>query len=158
MQTSAQGEAAIVHEEGEVLRAYRCPAGIWTIGVGLTAASGVVKPCAGMVISKAESRTLLQKALRRNYEPAVARAMPTAKQHEYDAGVGFHFNTGGIGRASWVKAWRDKAGRAAITKRLIAWNKGGGKVLPGLVKRRARECDMLFDRKYPVPIPASQTP
>ncbi|RUS64889.1 lysozyme [Pseudorhodobacter sp. E13] len=153
MQTSAQGEEGLIHEEGEVLRAYRCPAGVWTIGVGLTAASGVVKPKAGMVISKAESRSLLQKALRRNYEPAVSRAMPSAKQHEFDAGVGFHFNTGAIGKATWVKSWREKARRAVITERLIAWNKGGGKVLPGLVHRRARECDMLFDAKYPVPPP-----
>lgn len=155
MQTSAQGEAAIIHEEGEVLRAYRDVVGVWTIGIGLTAASGVVQPKAGMVITRAESRSLLQKTLRRNYEPAVARAMPGGKQHEFDAGVGFHFNTGAIGRASWVTAWRTKAGRADITRRLAMWNKGGGKVLPGLVKRRAREVAMLLDGKYPVASPTA---
>lgn len=153
MQTSAQGVAALIHEEGEVLRAYRDPVGIWTIGVGLTAASGVIKPRAGMAISKAESANLLQKALRANYEPSVARSMPHSKQHEFDAGVGFHFNTGAIARASWVKAWREKAGRAAVVKRLLMWNKGGGKILPGLARRRAREAEMLFDRKYPVDLP-----
>lgn len=156
MQSSAQGIASLEHEEGVVLRAYRCPAGVWTIGAGLTGASGVVKPRAGMVISKSEATSLLQKALRGNYEPAVGRAMPGAKQHEFDAGIGFHFNTGAIGRASWVKAWREKTGRAAIVKRLFLWKKGGGKVLPGLVKRRAREAEMLFDAKYPVAIPSGQ--
>jgi lysozyme len=153
MQTSAQGVAALEHEEGVVLRAYRDPVGVLTIGAGLTAASGVIKPKPGMVITAAEASRLLQLALRRNYEPAVAKAMPGAKQHEFDAGVGFHFNTGAIDRATWVKRWRAKAGRAAITGQLIRWNKAGGKVLPGLTRRRAREADMLFDAKYPVPVP-----
>ena len=104
MQTSAEGVAFIERHEGVVLTAYRDPVGIWTIGSGLTAASGVVKPKAGMKISKAEAARLLSKALATNYEPAVARTMPGARQHEFDGGVSFHFNTGAIGRASWVRA------------------------------------------------------
>jgi lysozyme len=136
-------------EEGVVLRAYRCPAGVWTIGAGLTAASGVVTPHAGMVITAAVAKDLLAKALERNYEPAVDRAMWPGRpvQHEFDAGVMFHFNTGAIARASWVKAWiADNA--AAARKGLAAWNKGGGKVLPGLVKRREREADLLLQGVY----------
>lgn len=149
MKTSAQGLATLEHEEGVVLKAYRCPAGVWTIGAGLTAASGVVKPRAGMTISREEASRLLALALERNYEPATARAMPGARQHEFDAGVGFHFNTGAIGRATWVKLWRAKAAPAAIRGSLMKWNKGGGKVLPGLTKRRDREADMLLHGRYP---------
>lgn len=150
MQTSTAGEAALVQEEGEVLKAYRDVVGRWTIGVGLTDASGVVKVKPGMTITKAESRRLLGLALRRNYEPVVERAMSGAAQHEFDAGVSFHFNTGAIGRASWVDLWRAKAGRAAIVQRFMLWNKGGGKVLPALTKRRQRELSMLLNAKYPV--------
>ncbi|MFN7598587.1 MAG: peptidoglycan-binding protein, partial [Cereibacter sp.] len=58
-----------------------------------------------------------------------------------------HFNTGAIGRASWVRAWiRDNAD--AARRGLMAWNKGGGKVLPGLVKRREREADLLLKGVY----------
>lgn len=149
MQTSAQGVAALEHEEGVVLRAYRCPAGVWTIGAGLTSASGVVTVKAGMQISRAEATRLLQEALRRNYEPRVRKAMPGAKQHEFDAGVSFDFNTGAIHRASWVPLWVRKAGREAIWARFHIWNKGGGKVLPGLAKRRANEFAMMMDRVYP---------
>jgi lysozyme len=149
MQTSAQAEVALEAEEGVVLRAYRCPAGVWTIGAGLTSASGVVKVKAGMVITRAEARRLLQEALRRNYEPRVKAAMPAAKQHEFDAGVLFDYNTGAIHRASWVKLWLKKAGRAAIWGKFSIWNKGGGKVLPGLVKRREREFAILMDGLYP---------
>ncbi|HEV7286699.1 MAG TPA: lysozyme, partial [Kaistia sp.] len=92
------GLEQLVAEEGEVLRAYRDVAGVWTIGVGLTAASGVVKPKAGMVITRAESRRLLAAALARRYEPAVAAAMPGAPAHAFDGAVSFHFNTGAIAR------------------------------------------------------------
>lgn len=150
MQTSAQGVATLKHHENEVLRAYLCPAGIWTIGVGLTAASGVVKPKAGMVITSAQSTNLLGEALRRNYEPTVKAMMPGARQHEFDAGVSFHFNTGAIRKATWVKKWRAKAAASVIRSGLLAWNKGGGKVLPGLVRRREDEARMLLEGKYPV--------
>ena len=156
MQMSAQGVASLEHHEGVVLRAYRDAVGVWTIGAGLTAASGVVKPKAGMVIRKDEATRLLQEALRRNYEPAVKSAMPGAKQHEFDAGVSFHFNTGAIARATWVKRWRAKAAASVIRAGLLAWNKGGGRVLPGLTRRREDEARILLEKKYPVAAPQSK--
>ncbi|SOC19543.1 lysozyme [Rhodobacter maris] len=149
MQTSDKGIEALALEEGEVLRAYRCPAGKWTIGMGLTAASGVVKPVSGMVITKACSRELTAAALRKNYEPRVSLVMPSAKQHEFDAAISFDWNTGAIHKASWVPLWARKAARSAIETKFRLWNKGGGKVLPGLVKRRDRELKILFDAQYP---------
>jgi lysozyme len=149
MQTSANGVASLEQEEGVVLRAYLDPVGVWTIGAGLTAASGVVKPKAGMVITRAEASNLLQRALRASYEPAVAAAMPGAKQNEFDAGIGFHWNLGAIGRASWVKAWRAKKPRAEIRSGLLLWNRAGGRVMPALTHRREREAAMLLDGIYP---------
>lgn len=148
--TSSRGRAALKHDEGEVLKAYVCPAGRWTIGVGLTKASGVVEPKAGMVITSDESDRLLTLALQRNYEPAVNAEMPEARQHEFDGAVSFHFNTGAIARASWVRKWRAKQW-SAMRSALAAWNKGGGKVLPGLVARREREYQLIRNGIYPVP-------
>lgn len=148
--TSPRGRAALKLHEGEVLKAYRDVVGVWTIGVGLTKASGVVDPKPGMAITSAESDRLLSRALERNYEPAVNAAMPTAKQHEFDGAVSFHFNTGAIGRASWVKKWRT-GDWAGVKSGLYAWNKGGGKVLSGLTHRRADEFSMIRFGMYPVP-------
>jgi lysozyme len=147
MTLSDRGDAVLVEEEGDVLRAYKCPAGIWTIGTGLTAASGVVKPKHGMVITQAESRKLRRLALARNYEPAVAKALPTGKQNVFDGAVLFHFNTGAIARASWVKLFLSGAAQKARLS-FQSWNKGGGKVLPGLVKRRAREWGIIEFANY----------
>ena len=158
MQTSAQGVAALELEEGVVLRAYLDVTGHWTIGPGLTAASGVVRPKAGMVISAAEATNLMQRALREKYEPAVEVAMSRIsyggaaverpKQHEFDAGISFHWNTGAIKSASWVKLWLAKVGRKDIAVSLMQWNKSDGKVLPSLTTRREREAAMLFDGTY----------
>lgn len=152
MQTSDKGIEALALEEGDVLRAYRCPAGKWTIGMGLTAASGVIAPKAGMVITAQQSRDMTKQALAQKYEPRVSTVMPGAKQHEFDAGVLFDWNTGAISKATWVPLWARKAARAAIETKYRLWNKGGGKVLPGLVKRRDRELRILFDAEYPMPL------
>lgn len=146
--TSPRGRAALRLHEGDVLKAYRCPAGRWTIGPGLTKASGVVDPKPGMTITAEESDRLLSLALGMNYEPAVAEQMPDANQGEFDGAVSFHFNTGAIARASWVKKWRVRDW-VGVKKRLYAWNKGGGKVLSGLTRRRADEFSMIRYGMYP---------
>lgn len=157
MKTSALGIAFLKHHEGVVLRAYRDVVGVWTIGAGLTAASGVVAPKAGMVITAVEADRLLAEALTAKYEPSVAVAMTRAvgsafvapKQHEFDAAVSFHWNTGAIRSASWVREWVAGAAAYVVRQKLGLWNKGGGKVLPGLVRRRTEEADILLEGRYP---------
>lgn len=155
MQTSPQGRAALKAEEGEVLRSYRCPAGRWTIGAGITTAAGVGKVGPNMEITRAQADDMLLRALARNYEPRVNAKMTGAAQNEFDAAVSFDFNTGAIHRASWVGLWLRRAGRDAISARYRQWNKGGGVVLPGLVGRRDRELRILFDAAYPTPAPSA---
>jgi lysozyme len=150
MQTTSQdkGIPFIEAHEGVVLTAYRCPAGKWTIGAGLTAASGVVKPHAGMTITRAEARRLLKLALSRNYEPAVRIAMGPVPQHAFDGAVSFHFNTGAIGRASWVGAYKAR-NWPQVRSKLALWRKGGGRVLPGLKRRRQEEANVILLDKWP---------
>ena len=150
MQTTSEhkGIPFLEAHEGVVLTAYRCPAGRWTIGAGLTAASGVVTPRAGMTITRAEARRLLSQALSRNYEPAVRQALGPVPQHAFDGAVSFHFNTGAIGRATWVRSYR--AGDwIGVRSRLALWNNGGGRVLPGLKRRRREEAEIILLDKWP---------
>ena len=74
MRTSERGVAFIAALEGVVTRAYRDVAGVWTIGVGHTAAAGPPKPVAGMTISRAEAFRILAGDLPR-YEARVDRAL-----------------------------------------------------------------------------------
>lgn len=152
MSTSGRGRAFLERHEGVVLKAYRDPVGIWTIGAGLTAASGVVRPRGGMVITRREADRLLAAALATSYEPAVRKAMSGAKQHEFDAGVSFHWNTGAIGRASWVKAWSARQWQA-VHDGLLRWTRGGGRVLPGLKRRREEEFRLMREGLYDLTLP-----
>lgn len=147
MRTSAQGIEFLERHEGVVLKAYRDPVGIWTIGAGLTKASGVVAPKAGMQLTAKQAKKLLGAALGRNYEPTVLVEMPGAAQHEFDGGISFHWNTGAIGRASWVRSWLAKNTKG-VRDNLAKWRKGGGRVLPGLVRRRHEEANLILLADY----------
>lgn len=152
---SLKGRKFLYSHEGVVLKAYRDAVGVLTIGAGLTSASGVVTVKPGMTITAAENDRLVDLALRRNYVPRVLKALgASCSQAALDAGASFDYNTGKIHSASWVPAYL--AGKSTETRRRLAmWNKGGGRVLPGLKRRRAEEADILLLGKYPKDIEAA---
>ena len=137
---SDQGFKLIRHFEGLYLKAYLCPAKVWTIGYGHTGLrhnDGTVFK--GRTITAPEAARLLLDDLRRKYEGPVTRlvTVPLA-QHEFDALVSFHFNTGALGRSTLLRKLNqgDKKGAA---NEFLRWTRGGGRVLPGLVRRRKSE-------------------
>ncbi len=146
MKTSDSGVAFIAACEGVVTHAYRDVAGVWTIGVGHTAAAGAPRPASGMTITRDEAFAILARDLAR-CEARVARRLPNASQTAFDGAVSFDFNTGAIDRASWVPAFLAGDRRLART-RLMLWVKAGGHTLAGLVKRRAAEARLIFDGDY----------
>lgn len=124
--------------EGLRLKAYICPAGVLTIGYGSTGPH--VKP--GMVITEAQAEELLRSDLRR-FEDAVSVAAPTATDNQFAAMVSLAFNIGeGAFRKSTVLRKHKAGEHVAAAEAFKLWNKGGGKVLPGLVKRRAVEAQL----------------
>lgn len=137
MITSPAGIALIQEFEGCWLRAYRCPAGILTIGYGHTGPD--VK--AGQVISHSEADDLLRDDLRK-FESGVSSYIgdtPTT-QNQFDAMVCLAFNIGlGAFKKSSVLREHCKPDHAKAADAFLLWNKGGGRVLPGLVRRRNAE-------------------
>jgi lysozyme len=137
---SKKGIDLIKEFEGEELTAYLCPAGVWTIGVGHTGDD--VK--SGLTISAAQSEALLRKDLTR-FEKGVSRLVKVPlTQHQFDALVSFAFNLGlgALGRSTLLRLLNagDYEGAADQFKR---WNKAGGRVLAGLVRRRAAEAALF---------------
>ena len=138
MKTSPKGIALIKAAEGLRLKAYPDPgtgALPWTIGYGST--SGVTK---NMVITEAQAEQMLAADLVR-FERAVERLVRVPlKQGQFDALVSFTYNVGegNFTRSTLLRKLNadDHAGAAEQFKR---WVNAGGKVLPGLVKRRAAE-------------------
>lgn len=140
MNVSALGVQLVKHFEGLYLKAYLCPAKVWTIGYGHTGLKhndGTVKK--GRVITEEQAEALLMQDLNTKYAPDVRRLVKVPlEQHQFDALVSFHFNTGALGRSTLLKKLNqmDKGGAAL---EFLKWTKGGGKVLPGLVRRRKAE-------------------
>lgn len=124
--------------------AYRCPAGIWTIGYGTT--SGV-KP--GLIWTEAQAEAALRDDVVR-FESAVLRLVRVPlNQNQFDALVSFTYNVGeGALAKSSVLRCVNAGDMAGAARAFALWNKAGGKVLPGLVERRAREA-ALFTRPVP---------
>lgn len=103
MKMSTKGLLFLMNKEGVVLPAYTDDVGVWTIGVGHTAAAGPPTPKAGDEITLARAVKLFQRDIKR-YEDDVNRAVTILiEQHQFDALVSFHYNTGGIGRARLTK-------------------------------------------------------
>lgn len=151
---SQKGITTLNFLEGCPLKAYRDVGGVWTIGAGLTAASGVIRPKMGMTITQAEADRLLQAALDQKYIPSVLKVMgASCKQNVVDGAVSFHYNTGAISKASWVAKF--KRGDFAGTRvALRLWRKTKGHIVKGLERRREIEADMIILAKYPPEISA----
>lgn len=145
--TSEKGLKFIADHEGFVSKAYKCPANVWTIGYGTTSNAGI-KVTPGMRVTEPEARAMLESTLRKIFEPRTNKHMKNPSQNEFDAGVSFDYNTGAIHKASWVTSFN--AGKILDAgKRILLWNKGGGRVLPGLVRRRKEEAAILVKGQYP---------
>jgi lysozyme len=127
--------------EGCKLTAYKCPAGIWTIGYGTTAAAHVgIDPQEGMTISQKDAEKYLKLAIEKFAEaikPAITRPI---NENEFGAFVSLAYN---IGSGAFKKSSALRHFNAGETEKaadaLLLWNKAGGKVLSGLVRRRAAE-------------------
>ena len=96
MNVSEQGLKLIRHHEGVRNRPYRCPAGLWTVGVGHLIGDGKSLPAEwNRVFSTEEIDGILKRDLRR-FELGVHKMLPNMplRQHEFDALVSFCFNLG----------------------------------------------------------------
>ena len=126
--------------EGCRLAAYRCAAGVWTIGYGHTA--GVHS---GMTITQAQADAYLQQDIAKfeGYvnNPAYVPITEQLNQNQFDALTSFAFNLGARNLRKLCK------GRTAaqIARAMPSYNKAAGKVLAGLTRRRKAE-QALFNK------------
>lgn len=123
--------------EGFVPLAYRCPAGVWTVGYGHT--RGVYE---GRRVNEEEAEELLREDLV-PCEHFVEKLGVTRTQGQFDALVDFVFNLGTerLEDSTLLKKIREGAPTAEIKDEFGRWVYGGGEVLPGLVRRRKWEAE-----------------
>ena len=145
------GLALIKQYEGCRLAAYRCAAGVWTIGYGHTA--GVHS---GMTITQAQADAYLQQDIAKfeGYvnNPAYVPITEQLNQNQFDALVSFAFN---LGAGNLRKLCKGRTA-AQIAQAMTQYCKANGKVLAGLRRRRAAE-QALFNKPVSAATPAQNT-
>jgi lysozyme len=160
MKASAAAIKMVKHHEGVRTRPYRCPALLWTVGVGhvIDPSHAAVKyeERRSLQIPAGWDRTLtmdevdaiLAQDLAR-FERGVARLCPAAVNHQgqFDALVSFSFNVGlGALQRSSIRMRYNRGDIEGAADAFLMWTKAAGKVLPGLVKRRNDERSMFLSQ------------
>ena len=140
MRMSATGLATVKEFEGLRLKAYKCPASVWTIGYGHTSAAGAPIVTPELVITKDEAEEVLARDMEQ-YEEGVRKYVKVdLTQGQFDALVDFAYNAGVGALAKSTLLKRVNAEKFdEVPAEFMKWTKGGGKELPGLVRRRRAE-------------------
>lgn len=146
---SKECEHKLKEYEGLKLSAYICPAGVPTIGWGHTGTVDGKKIALGMTITINKAQELFEKDIAVVENPLMREPFAyKLKQGQKDALVSFIYNVGwGNYKTSTLrKRIMEDVNHPDIPNQFRRWNKGGGKVLQGLVKRREWEIS-LYTRK-----------
>lgn len=133
--------------EGFRSKPYRCPAGVPTIGYGTTRyLNGHSVKLNDPPITEQTARVMLMDDLRTNFAPGVLRMCPILREHpnRFNAILDFAYNLG-LGRlqTSTLRRCINAQDWTGAVEQLNKWIRGGGKVLPGLVARRAAESQLI---------------
>jgi lysozyme len=139
MNIGNKGLELIKHFEGCELQAYKCPAGVWTIGYGHI--KGVSE---GMTITQQEAENMLRDEMA-EYEGYVNNLVTVElNQNQFDAMVSWVYNLGGgnLGASTLLKVL-NLGNYSEVPEQIMRWNKAGGRVLEGLTRRRQAEADLF---------------
>lgn len=138
MKIGQSGINLIKQFEGCILEAYKCPAGVWTIGYGHTA--GVTQ---GQKITQAQADAFLVEDLAKFEKKVEKYSKYSWRQNEFDALVSFAYNVGSIDQLTANGA----RSRQVIAEKMLLYNKSKGVVLPGLTRRREAERKLFLQKK-----------
>lgn len=136
----------IKHHEGFVRKPYQDPIGLWTIGVGHLIGDGKKLPKAwDKELTDDEVDELLYEDLER-FEIGIQRLTKVSlTQGQFDALVSFSFNVGlGNFQSSTLRSKLNRGDYEGASNEFWKWRKAGGKILKGLVKRRADEKNLFL--------------
>ena len=140
MKASEKGLALIRSFEGLRLAAYRCPAGVATVGFGST--KGVKM---GDTVTKAQAEAMLCDDVQRFVDHIEALVKVPLNQNQTDALAAFVYN---IGPAAFAKSTMLKLINQRLfddaANQFIRWNRAGTEVLAGLTRRRMAERDLFL--------------
>ena len=141
MNIGQKGIDLIKHFEGCELNAYKCPAGVWTIGYGHI--KGVSE---GMSITQEQAEQMLLDELK-EYENYINELVTVnLSQNQFDALVSWVYNLGPANlQSSTLLKVLNSGDYSGVPAQIERWNKAGGKVLEGLIRRREAESALFWE-------------
>jgi lysozyme len=141
MRISDDGVALVKEFEGCELKAYRCPAGVLTVGYGSTG----THVHEGQEIDEITADAYLRKDLEVAEKCIAACVNVALTQGQFDALCSFVFNLGcGAFRKSTLLRKLNDGDDVGAADEFQRWSKAGGKELPGLVRRRKAEKELFL--------------
>ena len=145
MNVSKKGIDLIKEFEGFYSKAYKCPAGVWTIGFGTTNSDYKYtnfKVSSGKVVSKQKAEEFLNTTLKAKYVPHVMKYYDKYhfNQNQFDALVSFCYNIGSIDQLVGNGSYSIDS----ISNNILNFNHCNGKVLSGLTRRRKAERELFI--------------
>jgi lysozyme len=145
MKASKECLKMLAHHEGVRQKPYKCPAGLWTVGVGHLIGDGKTLPDSwNKTFTLDEVYDILAKDVAR-FERGVSKYITVPlRQNEFDALVSFSFNLGlGVLQRSTLRQALNRGDKEGAIASLLKYNKAGGKVLKGLDNRRKDEAALF---------------
>lgn len=139
MHINEAGLRLLKNFEGVRLQAYRCPAGVVTIGYGHTGMLNGKPLTMGTTITQDQAEALLKQDLVK-YENYVNSLKRDFNENQFSALTSFVYN---CGLGSLQSLCRNRNNKQ-IAEALLLYNKAGGKVLAGLTKRRKAERELFL--------------
>lgn len=141
LKISDNGIKLIKNFEGCRLQAYKCPAGVWTIGYGHTGQE--VKE--NMKITQEQAEKYLKTDLIVHCNNVLKSVTVPLTQNQFDALVSFEYNVGYYAlRGSTLLKLLNQKNYKGASEQFKRWVYAGKKVLPGLVKRRNAEKELFL--------------
>lgn len=144
---SKEGMDLIKHFEGFYPKAYKCPAGVWTIGYGHTGLQhndGTVRQF--RMVTEKEAVELLAYDMNQFEHRVNALVRVPLNDDQFAALVSFDFNTGKLHSSTLLKKLNRQDFKGAADE-FLKWNKAGGKVLRGLTRRRESERNLFLGKR-----------
>jgi lysozyme len=141
-----KGIAIIRKYEGLRLQAYICPSGLATIGFGATFYENGTRVQLGDKISRDRADQLLMFQVKLFAEEVRRTIKSNINDNQLGALVSFCFNVGGaaFSKSTLARKVNANPNDSTIRNEFMRWTRGGGKVLPGLVKRREEEANLYY--------------
>ncbi len=143
MELNEAGVKLIQDFEGLMLEAYRCSAGVLTIGWGHTSAAGEPEVTPGMTITEAQAQEIFRRDVKQYSDGVRDLVEVDISDNQFSAMVSLAYNIGvaAFAKSSVLRFTNERRFDEAAAS-FALWNKAGGQVLRGLVRRRAAEAEL----------------